>query len=49
MINDLPEILQEGIILLGTFNSFSPRSFSFLNPALLDFPNKNVKMLQGSS
>jgi hypothetical protein len=32
------------IILLKIFNSFSLRSFSYFNPAFLNFFNKNVKM-----
>jgi hypothetical protein len=31
-------------ILLKIFNSPSPRFFSFFNPALLDSPDKTVKM-----
>jgi hypothetical protein len=36
-------------IFLKTLNSLSPRSFSFINPALLGFSSRNVKILQGSS
>jgi hypothetical protein len=36
-------------ILLGAFNSFSSRFFSYLNPAFLDFLGRSVKMPQGSS
>jgi tRNA(Ile)-lysidine synthase TilS/MesJ len=49
IISDLPEISQDRVILLETLNSPSPRFSSFLNPALLDSPNRNVKVLQGSS
>jgi tRNA(Ile)-lysidine synthase TilS/MesJ len=49
MISNLPKILQKGIILLKALNSLSPRSFSFFNPALLGFSDRNVKVLQGSS
>jgi hypothetical protein len=45
MISDLPEMLQERIVLLRALNSFSPRSFSFINPAFLGFPGRNVEML----
>jgi hypothetical protein len=31
-------------ILLEIFNSFSPRFFSFFNPALLGSPDRIVKM-----
>jgi hypothetical protein len=36
-------------ILLEILNSFSPRFFSFINPTLLGFPDKSVKMLQSNS
>jgi hypothetical protein len=36
-------------ILSRAFNSLSPRSSSFLNPALLDFSDKSVKVPQNSS
>jgi hypothetical protein len=49
IINDLSEVLQEGIILLKILNFLSPRFFSFLNPALLGFFSKSVKVSQGSS
>jgi hypothetical protein len=32
-------------VLLKTLNSLSSRFFSFFNPALLGFPNKNVEVL----
>jgi hypothetical protein len=37
------------IILSEALNSPSSRFFSFFNPALLNFPNRNVKILQNSS
>jgi hypothetical protein len=49
IISDLPEISQKEIILLKTLNSFLPRFSSFLNPAFLGFPDKNVKVLQTNS
>jgi hypothetical protein len=49
IINNLFKILQEGVILLKALNSLSPRSSSFLNPALLGFSDKNVKVPQDNS
>jgi hypothetical protein len=49
IISDLPEISQKKIILLKALNFSSPRFSSFFNPALLNSPNKSVKMLQSNS
>jgi hypothetical protein len=38
------DIVKEIIILLGAFNSLSPRFFFFFDPALLGSPNKTVKV-----
>jgi hypothetical protein len=48
-MNELIAITIKGVILSGALNSLSPRSFSFLNPALLDFSDRNVKVSQGNS
>jgi hypothetical protein len=44
MINDLSKISQGGVILLKALNSFSPRFFSFFDPALLGSPGKIAKI-----
>jgi hypothetical protein len=41
--------IAEGVILLETLNSLSFRFFSFFDPALLNSPDKSVKVLQDSS
>ena len=33
------------VIFLKALNSFSPRSFSYFNPAFLGSPSKKIKML----
>jgi hypothetical protein len=45
MVSNLSEILQKRIILLEALNFPSPRFFSFINPAFLNFPDRSVEML----
>jgi hypothetical protein len=44
MTSNFSETFQKGIILLEAFSSLSSRFFSYLNPALLGFFGKNVKV-----
>jgi uncharacterized protein YjbK len=44
-MDKLIAIIIKGFILLGVLNSFSSRSFSFLNPTLLGSFNRSVKVL----
>jgi hypothetical protein len=48
-INEFVVIVIEGVILSKALNSPSPRSSSFLNPALLGSPSRSVKVSQGNS
>jgi hypothetical protein len=48
-MDELVIIAVKGVILSEALNSFSPRFFSFLNPALLGSPDRSVKVSQGSS
>jgi len=45
----ITDAVKEINISSKALNFFSPRSSSFINPVLLDFPNRNVKMPQGNS
>jgi hypothetical protein len=48
-MDELVATAAEGVISSGALNSPSPRSSSFLDPALLGSPDRSVEVPQGSS